>query len=159
MARDGAIAVIFNAERTQVLLHLREDFRLWGLPGGGIESGETPDAAAIRETEEETGYIIELKRKVGEYFRPQIGDNIQHVFEGVIIGGEAIEKGPETLAVKWFSVDSLPSNRTPTVHRWVHEALANHLAPIKITLNYPRWHIILRAIALKLRDFRNRYLR
>ncbi len=32
----------------------------WGVPGGAIEPGESPLQAAIRETEEETGYLVEL---------------------------------------------------------------------------------------------------
>jgi 8-oxo-dGTP pyrophosphatase MutT (NUDIX family) len=31
---------------------------LWWLPGGGVERNETPAAAAAREVEEETGFII-----------------------------------------------------------------------------------------------------
>ena len=34
--------------------------RFWSFPGGQIESGETPEKAAIRETLEETGYEITL---------------------------------------------------------------------------------------------------
>jgi ADP-ribose pyrophosphatase YjhB (NUDIX family) len=33
---------------------------LWTLPGGGMEFGESPEAAAVREVEEETGYIARV---------------------------------------------------------------------------------------------------
>jgi len=32
----------------------------WGLPGGGLEDGEAPDRAAVREVWEESGQLIEL---------------------------------------------------------------------------------------------------
>jgi 8-oxo-dGTP pyrophosphatase MutT (NUDIX family) len=33
----------------------RRDLDLWNLPGGGVQSGELPTEAVIRETQEETG--------------------------------------------------------------------------------------------------------
>ena len=44
--------VLFNKER---LLIVKRDNDLWEFPGGGVEWGEDPQKAAIRETKEETG--------------------------------------------------------------------------------------------------------
>ena len=47
--------IVFNGDETEVLLQKRRDFRIWTLPGGHIESGESWEEAGIRETFEETG--------------------------------------------------------------------------------------------------------
>ncbi|MGO8956136.1 MAG: NUDIX hydrolase [Streptosporangiaceae bacterium] len=41
------------------------DRRLWSMPGGGVEHGEDPTAAAVREVAEETGYSIEIEQLLG----------------------------------------------------------------------------------------------
>ena len=58
MNTSGAVAIIVN-EKDEVLVLKRPDFvkwapNKWGLPGGKIESGETPLQAATREVKEET---------------------------------------------------------------------------------------------------------
>ena len=63
---EGAIVVLIDAH-DRVLLLLRPKIarwapEKWGFPGGKIEPGETPEAAAIRETKEETTLdVIGLK--------------------------------------------------------------------------------------------------
>ena len=44
---DGASAALF--------LLIRDSYRNWGFPKGHLEPGEPPEAAAMREVEEETG--------------------------------------------------------------------------------------------------------
>lgn len=72
--KKSATAVVFSEDSRQVLLIQREDLHTWSLPEGGIESGETPEQAALRETLEETGYLITVDRYIGKYHRPQLHD-------------------------------------------------------------------------------------
>ncbi len=105
--KSGVFVVVFNEHKTQVLLHKQADIRIWSLPGGGIESDETWEEAGVREVYEETGYQIKIERLIGEYSIPQI-DGFEYACLGCVVGGEAIKKGPETLAVMWFATDALP---------------------------------------------------
>jgi len=48
----GAFAFIFN-EQGRILLCHRRDLNVWNLPGGGVESGELPTEAVVREVRED----------------------------------------------------------------------------------------------------------
>jgi 8-oxo-dGTP pyrophosphatase MutT (NUDIX family) len=63
----GGIVVRRDAAGLSVLLvRAKKDPTLWIFPKGHIEPGETPDAAALRETREEAGVEGELLAAVGE---------------------------------------------------------------------------------------------
>src|SRR5947208_15868189 len=111
MPTKSASAVVLSEDGQEVLLHKREDFRIWALPGGRIEPGETWETAAVREAYEETGYRIIVERLVGEYHAPQMpyGGNINFVGLGRVVGGEPITRGAETVEVRWFPCMALPA--------------------------------------------------
>jgi 8-oxo-dGTP diphosphatase len=142
MPTRGATVVILNDDRSKVLLHKREDFRIWALPGGGLEPDEDFEAAAIRETKEETGYQVVVDHFAGEYWRPQWGrdGDWTKVFVGHAVGGEAIQRGDETLAVDWFPLNALPVHLAPFTKARLTDTLDNiqsRAKPFKKTIIIP----------------------
>lgn len=63
-----------------ILLVQRSDVPVWVLPGGGIEEGETPEVAAIRETYEESGIPIHILEHVATYDPVNTLTRTTHVF-------------------------------------------------------------------------------
>lgn len=120
----GAGAVIFD-DQQRVLLGLRGDNRLWGIPAGQMELGETPAGTAIRETFEEIGLCIRVTKLMGVYTGADAlhsypdGNQVQVAgarFIAEIVGGDLNPDGYETLDAQWFDLDHLP----PMVPRHRH---------------------------------------
>lgn len=49
---------------------VQPDLKAWGLPGGKVEKNESLDIAVVRETFEETGYVIAAPQPVYAAFDP-----------------------------------------------------------------------------------------
>ena len=105
---------VFN-EKGEVLLQRRADSNKWGVPGGAIEIGETPQMATAREFKEETGLDVEVSRLIGIYTDFDMeypnGDKAQSIFiafELAVVGGELSCDKDETLELKYFSLDNMP---------------------------------------------------
>ena len=111
----GCSAIIYDSERTQVLLTRRSDNGRWCLPGGGMDPGESAAEACAREVLEETGLIVRVGRLVGVYTTPNLvveyadGNRIQPVafsFEAEAIGGE-LTLSDETTDYGYYSLDEM----------------------------------------------------
>ena len=81
----------------------------WALPGGFVDVGETVEAAAVREAEEETGLAVRLVRQLGAYSDPARdprGHTVSVVFladaDGVPVGAD------DAARAEVFPIDALP---------------------------------------------------
>jgi 8-oxo-dGTP pyrophosphatase MutT (NUDIX family) len=63
----------------------------YAFAGGGIEPGESPAAAAIREAWEELGVEVRIDREIARVRDPELralpGEPIHHIFLAEIVGG------------------------------------------------------------------------
>lgn len=95
----------------KILLTKREDFEVWCLPGGHVDTGESFAEAAIREALEETGFQIKLSYLIGLYSRPQWLGGEYHIasFSAEIVGGHFSIQAEEVIEADFFGLDNLPS--------------------------------------------------
>lgn len=97
-----AACVVLVDERQRILLTLRNvepRKGFWCLPGGFIELGETPENAAIRELEEETGLKGRIHMLLGvaadphpDYDTVLITSYLVKTFSGQLIAGDDVSE-------------------------------------------------------------------
>ena len=113
----GAICVIERSDGRIALIQQRYRER-WGLPGGLLARGESPESAARREVREEIGVDIELVDEpvvvVDEGVR-----RVDVVFRAVPVPergelDDVIPTSAEIRAVGWFAPDRLPDLQPET---------------------------------------------
>jgi 8-oxo-dGTP pyrophosphatase MutT (NUDIX family) len=133
-------------EDGQVLLIKRPTPRVWEFPGGGIEKGEPPADAAVREVWEETGLRVEVIREIGLYQRPGFRPHDGIAFLCKRSGGD-LSANHESVAMRFFPVDRLPRGLLP----WYREVIEDALQPMATPYVRRQWlgpRAVLAAIAI-----------
>ncbi|RAZ79277.1 NUDIX hydrolase [Planococcus halotolerans] len=127
--RTGAYAVIQNDQ--QQFLCVKDLDGLLFLVGGGVDEGESPESALLRESIEETGHEIQIVKSIGNAERHWVSskypNDSQHNI-GFLYAAELLEKVAEPVEKEimcWVDYNELEKNL-------LHE---HHLYLIKQHLN------------------------
>ena len=109
--QKNAVAVIVN-EDNKILLLKRADIKgiwqpsKWGLVGGGIEKGETPQKAIEREIKEEIG--LEIDKFIKTFTIQRNPNSIEHIFACRYDGDPTeITLNEENTNYGWYDVDEM----------------------------------------------------
>ncbi len=121
---ESVLVAIFDERREKILLTKRRDIPVWVFPGGRVESGETPEQAAARESLEETGFEVEIVRKIGTYTPRNRLSKHTLFFEARIKSGEP-KTTEETKAIDFFALDALPYPLPPPYEVMAQHAFSN----------------------------------
>lgn len=134
----SAIGIVFSSDRQEVLLVQRCDVPVWVFPGGGIEKGESPEEAVVREVKEETGLSVTISKKVGEYTPLNSFSKYTHVFECQAIAGK-LSTGSETRNLGFFPLTATPRLFLHVHRYWLEDAIKCQPEVIKNCVKGTSW--------------------
>ncbi|MFF5719887.1 NUDIX domain-containing protein [Streptomyces buecherae] len=127
--RMAAGVLFFNAEG-RVLLVKPSYKPMWEIPGGYVETGESPLAACRREVEEELGITPAIGPLLVVDWAPSPaeGDKVLYVFDGGELNADETASiklaSGELLAAEFHPVDVLGQHLIPRLARRVRQAAA-----------------------------------
>ena len=113
----GGLVVDRSGPKPRAALIARHDRRgrlVWSLPKGHVEAGETPEDAAVREVEEETGIrgtVVAPLGVIDFWFvaeQRRVHKTVHH-FLLEAQGGELSDEDVEVVEVAWVDLDDLPA--------------------------------------------------
>jgi len=116
--------IITNADGKVLLLdHVLRPGSGWGIPGGFINQGEQPEAAARREIFEETGIELENLRMIRVR---TIGRHIEILFRAES-NDQAEVKSREINNLGWFLPENMPEEMSSVQKSIVRKVLSDEI--------------------------------
>ncbi|BBD07088.1 A/G-specific adenine glycosylase [Desulfovibrio ferrophilus] len=122
-----ATGVLINKGRIFIQRRHEDDVwgGLWEFPGGGVEEGETPEQAVVREYAEETGFEVVAQNPIRiikhGYTRFRV---TLHCFFLAAVNGLGPPALTAATAHKWATLEELDDHAFPAGHRKLIDALA-----------------------------------
>jgi 8-oxo-dGTP diphosphatase len=78
---------------------------VWNFPGGGIEKGETPEEACIREVREETGFEVRIISKM--HFEEEKYTYRAEIISGTMGIDKSIKDNEDIIEIAWIPLSDL----------------------------------------------------
>lgn len=115
MKRDRSQAMVIRGDRILLVEHELFGRDFFNLPGGGVEDGETPEEAALRELLEECNVKGEIVRPLTIEYKPDMKSRVYtfmvEIPEAVEptqgIDPELSEEEQSIIGVKWMRLDEI----------------------------------------------------
>ncbi|MCH9611874.1 MAG: RNA pyrophosphohydrolase [Chlamydiia bacterium] len=131
MKGESVSAIIYNSSLDQILLAKRRDVPVWTLIGGGIEEGETPQEAILREIQEETGDPTILSRcqlvRKAALYKPSISLTRTTHFYQCIVDSIPSRSSEECLELQFFPITNLPKEIPHFYLDWINDCEKGYL--------------------------------
>ncbi|MFD7538129.1 NUDIX hydrolase [Streptomyces sp. NPDC059819] len=108
--RPGIAAAIVVHEGRVLMVRRRvsEGQLSWQFPAGEVESGESREDAAVRETQEETGLTVKTMKLLGERIHPATGRLMSYTACEVIGGHAHVADTDELAELAWVAHAEIP---------------------------------------------------
>jgi ADP-ribose pyrophosphatase YjhB (NUDIX family) len=108
---EGAHVLVRDADGRYLVVRTTYLDPGWGLPGGRVERRETPEAAAARETSEETGVAVQVGRLRLVDTRRSYG--VSFVFDAEVTGGALEPQLGEIAEAGWLTRAEIDETSPP----------------------------------------------
>lgn len=123
----AAAVVLHGCKLFLVRRRLREGSLLWAFPSGHVESGETPEEAAVREAKEEVGLTVVPVKQLGERVHPVTSRRVVYIACTSEAADARVVDADELADLAWCGHDELatyvPDGFFPAVQEYLNTEL------------------------------------